>query len=433
MNHFGAIVLSFEEVGDLGELSPWKEADAAQLCGRLRALAPLSGFVFLSTCNRVEAIYTLDDPGAHTHFAFEFLAQMPPLRAGLRPQFLHGQQAVRHLIRLAAGLESMALGETEIRAQLKSAFEQAPALDKRLRLLFQRVFRESRRIRASIPLGQLPVSIAALAARRLHELMGDDASGARRAAVVGSGPMSRQSARYLAKQGYRILLINRSKEKVADLLRDLSAEYLSFDDFYADPGRAGALSALVTATSREDAWLDRALAERMLQARRPALTGAASGNAPGPDGAGLCLVDLAVPRDVDPGVEQLEEIRVIHMDGMRAELEHNRSRRRQAAEAADRMIDKNLLLMEGQMIAALAAPVMSSLQSQVRERSRAHLDDLLEGRLKHLSARDRRLLYSWAIQANRDLNRLHGDGLAAILRHYYGAAGAAENDGESLN
>jgi glutamyl-tRNA reductase len=412
---------------------PWKEVRPADVYEQLHCRLPaLEGFLFLSTCNRVEVIYTLADSNLHGNFAVEFIEVMPPLRPGLRPGFLSGNGAIRHLLRLSAGLESMVLGETEIRAQLKESFESAVALDKRLSMLFQHLFRESREIRARIPLNHLPLSVATLATGKLAERLGrrhrrDVGQFADRIAVIGSGPMSQQSARYLAKMGCEIVLINRTPAKVQDLARTLGAgvsAVVSFDQFLRDPEGVGPVAGVVSATSRNDAFLTPEIVG-VLRDRFRACQVESEPIRP------LVLIDMALPRDVHPDCEKLSGVEVIHMDSLREELAANRRRRQLAAAEADVLIDEILFRLNAEMIAGLSAPIMTRLQKNVRDKSRRHLDDLLSDRLSHLTARDRRVLYDWAIRANRELNRLHRRGLEDILRHYYGGQESQTGHSES--
>ncbi len=435
MEGIGCVILSFEEAGDLSGVVPWKNIDPHHLHAKLEerlgpnteasnapaAPAAIEGFVYLSTCNRVEIIYSLSDEHQHGNLAVELVDLMPELRSGLRPAFLHGNAALRHLLRLAAGLESLILGETEIRAQLKDALESAVVLDKRLRLMFQYVFRESRQIRAGLPLNHLPLSVASLATGKLVSRLGldrrrrsDSDEVPARIAVIGSGPMSRQSARYLAKTGAEIVMINRSVEKIAETADSLGAATVSFEDFMQHPEVAGPVDGLVTATSREDAFLSPALMRR-LQRHRDTESSLQDSKE-----RKFVVVDMALPRDVHPDCDALPGLEVVHMDSMRRELDENRRRRELAAAQAEEYIQDAVFRLDAALITGLSAPVMTRLQREVRNKSRRHLDDLLAERLAHLSARDRRVLYDWAIRANRDLNRLHRRGLEDILRHYYG-------------
>ncbi len=420
MKHIGAVILSFEETGDLSGIVPWKETRPADLFRTLRAATSLSGMVYLSTCNRVEFIYSLTDV-EHTRFALALMERMPALPVAVRPSFLHGRAAVRHLIRLAAGLESMVLGETEIRAQLKNAREDAAGegtLDSTLQNLLQHIFHEARRVRASLPLENLPVSVATLAMKRLRpRLAREVARGGPvpTVVVVGSGPMSRQSAEYLSKwfgPRVRLALVNRTLSRIAETADRLGAELLSFDRFITDPARVGPVVAIVTATSRSDAFITPDLIARL---ERPTGTDAK-----------LFLLDLALPGDVAAACAALPGVELHGMESLREELEKNSQKRREAAELAREAIDAALFRVKANLILDLAGPVMRDIQKDVREKSRAHLDALLKTRLAHLSARDARLIYTWAIQANRDLNRIHRRGLENILRKYYDEPNASD-------
>lgn len=400
MKQIGAIILSFEESGQLGNLSPWKGIDGAHLLRELREDVPVHGLVFLSTCNRVELIYSAPDD---RHAALECAARrvLPDLPRGVQPRSLRGPAAVRHLLQLAAGLESMVLGETEIRAQLKAAFEEAPALDRRLRLVFQSVLRESREIRQSISLSRLPLSVASLATRRLCDMLGLERKGesAARIAIIGSGPMSQQAARYLSKFPVELVLINRTLSKVASLADVCGARVVRFTDFLERPRELGRLDAVISATSAPEPFITPELLEDI--------------GLPG------VVVDMAVPGDVSPDCMSLPGVRFVTMESMREELTRNQRRREEACAEAREKIDEAAFRVNADLIATLSGPVMARLQREVRDQSRQRLTELLDGRLRHLSSRDRRMLYTWAIQANRDLNRLHRRGLEAVLKHYY--------------
>lgn len=409
MKHIGAVILSFEETGDLSGLVPWKQNRTEEIFRELQSRTTLTGMIYLSTCNRVEFIYSLSDMG-HTDFALALMELMPTLPAAVRPSFLQGRAAGRHLLRLTAGLESMVLGETEIRAQLKSAYEDSVRgglLDNRLRNLFQHIFREAREVRSSLPLENLPLSVATLAMKRLQPRLVRDTQGVEEApavVVIGSGPMSRQSAEYLSKwfgDRIRLVLVNRTLSKIAETADRLGAELLSFDRFLSAPEKIGPIAAVVTATSRADAFITSELAGRFEAAGR------------------LHLIDLALPGDIDAACAAMQGVELHNMESLREDLEANRNKRREAAELAREAIDAALFRVKANLILNLSGPVMRDIQKDVRDKSRAHLNDLLNNRLSHLSGRDVRLIYQWAIQANRDLNRIHRRGLEDILRQYY--------------
>lgn len=412
MKHFGSIVLSYEEVGGLGELLPWKvvDADGFTRPGGKLAGVPWDGFLAVSTCNRVEFIYSVDGQTTHQEVYAALLECMPALPEGVRPKQLVGRRAGEHLVRLAAGLESLVLGESEIKAQLlqaKHRAREAGQLHPGLDTLLQQVFRESREIRNQIPMHRLPLSLPALAARKLragqtHSADVDSLSHDTAACIViGSGPMSRQAAEYIAKWSPRLVWVNRSIEKIDSAAARLGAQCLSFEDFLANPAQVGPVSGILTATSHPSAFIDADLLGRMQLA------------------SSVVLVDLALPNDVAENVASRPSIDLVNLDSLRAELESNRERREEAAREADELVIDALVRIEARLIAQRSGPILRKVQQRIRERSRRHLEELLERRLAHLGARDRRALYQWAIRSNRDLNRIHRQGVEDVLEEYY--------------
>lgn len=417
MKYLGCIVLSYEEAGDLSGIIPWKVDNPAQLFAHIKERhVSISGLIFLSTCNRVEMIYSLDDSEHHEQLLQTILEIMPDLPNEIQPSIYKGRKALRHLIRLAAGLESMVLGETEIRAQIKDAFEDSRLsnlLDKRLRILVQDVFQESRFVRNNIPMVNLPISVASLASKKVMGLPGflhkrdalkekDD----RAIVIIGSGPMSRQAAESLAKLNNRMVLVNRSLAKIEKLAGALDTEMATFDRFMHEPESLGQIAVIVTATSREDAFITKDFIHKLKE------------NNQVDSARGLTLVDMALPPDVDPACDMDEGVNLISMESLREELEENKQKRVEAAEMAEDFVEDAGFRIEANLVAGLSGHIMKDIQKDVRDRSREKLELLLEGRLSHLSKKDKNLIYTWAIQAHRDLNRIHRRGLESVIRNY---------------
>jgi len=418
MLQIGAIVLSFEEAGELSALLPWKSEDPWRLREHLLAAGiPLSGFVPVSTCNRIEFYYSIETPSDHYALFDALVAHLPEV--AVRPAHLVGRDAARHLIRLASGLESMVLGETEIRAQLKDAYEAAQShntLDRRLRILFQQTFQGSRGIRSAVPMNRLPLSVATIATRHLLRIIAPQAQHLKEArlpqtaVIIGSGPMSRQSAEALSRYFASIVLVNRTAEKIQPVANKLGAITLSFEEFLSCPeilcadGRLPAV--IVTATSRDDAFITPALISRILSKRGSTDS--------------LCLVDLALPPDVDPTCAEDPRVKIITMETIRTELNGNREKRAEAAKMAGEEIEQALIRTEAALISGVASPLLKEIQKEIREKSRQELETLLGTRLSHLSRKDIRMLYDWAIRAHKEMNRIHRRGLESVLAHYYG-------------
>lgn len=404
MNRLGLIRISHDMTENLGDLSCWKGFDLLQLLDLMQGLEEkVDGVLLLSTCNRVEILYTIADPAKHLHFYDTLIEKLPPTR-GITPAHLTGRPVVTHLLRLASGLESMVLGETEIRHQLKEAVRQAVeigSLDTHLHQLVQGVFRESREIRSHIP-ANLPLSISSLAVRHMEEALGGFASSEGVIVVIGSGPMSKAGAEYIYKWGGRqFVMVNRTVSKIADTAASLHAQTLSFDEFVANPGAVGPVRAILTATSSNEPVLTASLLSSLktLHGQKPV------------------IVDLALPADTAEDAKTL--CRFIGLETIKRRLEENRARREEAAAKASSYVEEAKYRLEAEWIAQVSAPVLREFQKDVLDRSREKLELLLNGHLAHLSSRDRRILHDWAIRFNRDMNRIHRVGVERVLKFYY--------------
>ena len=404
MRHLGAIILSHEQGEDLSHLLSWKGLTLEHLETRIQQSGfSVSGFLLLSTCNRVEIIYTIENPSEHTSFYEALLESLPPVQ-GPAPVFKTGRPVARHLLRLSAGLESMVLGETDIRHQMKEAKAAAIRgghLDYRLRTVLQGVFRHSRYIRSFIP-ANLPLSVSSLAVRFLEDSLGGLDSSDSAIAIIGSGPMSRHTAEYLSKWGGRNLVwINRTLEKIEGPAQNVGARTLSLQDFLQAPESVGKLRAIVSATSSEKPIIDAQLVSRMDR-----------------DGQ-LVLVDLALPSDVSPELASVSGIELISLDRIRQRLEANKKQREEAASRAESAVEEILFRLESELIPSLSGPILRDLQKDIRKEAQKRLQGLLQGRLAHLNARDRRILYDWAIKSHREMNRIHRSGVEQILKNYF--------------
>ena len=412
MKYIGSIVLSFEETGELSRIVPWKIDNVQEIFNELKEEGqPLSGMVYVSTCNRVEFIYTLNDPDSHSDFALALIEKLPPLEKGIRPSIMHARRSLLHLLRLAAGLESMVLGETEIRAQLKDAFENAKKnkmLDSRLNILFRNLFEEARNVRSSINMSNLPLSVATLATKYLYQhaesLHADGAF-----VVIGSGPMSRQAAEYLSKSRRSLILVNRTPEKLQAHADRIGARVFDFDTFVNHPEKLGPIAAVITATSRPDAFINEKLLNRILE----------NNNGGDKKKESIAFVDMALPPDVDPALGKRGEVALISMESLKLELEKNKRKREEAAEEAEEFIEEALFRIEVNLIKGLSGPIITKIQKNIKNKSREHLNNLLEGRLSHLTKKDRRIIFTWAIQAHREMNRIHSHGLEVMLQNMY--------------
>jgi glutamyl-tRNA reductase len=261
--------------------------------------------VILSTCNRVE-IYAASqlDTAKACSALHEFLVSCQnyhePLGDGLYA--LGEPQSVHHLFRVACGLDSMVLGETEILGQLKKAYDlalQSGHTGSRLNKAFQRAFNVAKHIRTqtNIQRGSLSVgSVAVELAEKIFAKLGD-----RQVMIIGAGDTSEKTARALLSRGARsIVVTNRSYDRAVALAKDLGGRAIAFEDWANEFAN---IDIIISSTSAPHYILDRARLGPLLKLRR---------NQP------LLLIDIAVPRDIEPEVNFLENVFLYNIDDLQA-------------------------------------------------------------------------------------------------------------------
>ena len=261
--------------------------------------------VILSTCNRVE-IYAFVPPGSAEALSRlqNFLTTNRGYDEALNGEIytLSEPQSVEHLFKVACGLDSMVLGETEIFGQLKKAYDlalQHKHTGGRLNKAFQRAFNIAKQIRTqtniqrgSTSVGSVAVELAEKIFSELHE---------RQVMVIGAGDTSEKTARALLSRGAQSVIVsNRSHERAVALAAELGGRAVHFEDW---AGEFDKVDIVISSTSAPHYVLDRARLEPLMKLRR---------NRP------LLLIDIAVPRDIDPEVNLLENVYLYNIDDLQA-------------------------------------------------------------------------------------------------------------------
>lgn len=261
--------------------------------------------VILSTCNRVEiyAATQLDPAQAFTELK-NFLVTIHDYRDPLTDEVyaLTEPQSVQHLFRVACGLDSMVLGETEILGQLKKAYDlalQHSHTGARLNKAFQRAFNVAKHIRTETNIQRGSISVASvaveLAEKIFSTLAGHDVM------VIGAGDTSEKTARALLSRGARsVVVANRTYERAEALARELNGRAVKFDDWGREFER---IDIAISSTAAPHHILDRARLEPLMKLRR---------HRP------LLLIDIAVPRDIDPEVNFMENVYLYNVDDLQS-------------------------------------------------------------------------------------------------------------------
>jgi glutamyl-tRNA reductase len=271
----------------------------------LRASGIVDEAVILSTCNRVE-IYAATP--LEPVKAFAELKQFLKTAHAFEEPFddkiyaLAEPQSLHHLFKVASGLDSMVLGETEILGQLKDAYalaHQHKHTGARLNRAFQRAFNVAKHIRTETSIQRGSVSVASVAVELAEKIF--SSLSEREVLVIGAGEMSEKTARALLSRGARsIIVASRSHERAQILAKEFGGRAVQFDDW---TGEFEKIDIAISSTSAPHHILDRAKLEPLMKARkhRP-----------------LLLIDIAVPRDIDPAVNFLENVYLYNIDDLQA-------------------------------------------------------------------------------------------------------------------
>src|SRR5215467_10215613 len=278
----------------------------------------------LSTCNRTE-LYCTVEPG-NENVPAAWLKRHHRLTQDRLTEFLYRHteaDAVRHLFRVATGLESMVLGEPQILGQVKDAYSlarDAQTLRAPLERLFQNTFAVAKRVRSDTRIGANPVSVAFTAVRLAERLFADLVQAC--VLLIGAGETIELAARHLTEARVRRLIVaNRTLENAQALASRFGGYAITLGDLRKHLAEA---DVVIASTASREPVLDRdtvaaALAERR---RKP-----------------MFLVDIAVPRDIDPAVASIEDAFLYTIDDLRAVIDENLRGRREAARDAEAMIE----------------------------------------------------------------------------------------------
>ena len=261
--------------------------------------------VILSTCNRVE-VYAVTTQPAETAFAGlkTFLCAQHAFAGELGNELyqLAEPASVQHLFRVAGGLDSMVIGETEIFGQLKQAYElafQHRHTGARLNKAFQRAFNVAKQIRTETNIQRGSVSVMSAAVELAEKIFNSLAP--HEVLVIGAGETSEKTARALLSRGARgVVVTNRSPERAAALAAELGGRAVPFDQW---PAELEQMDIAISSTAAPHHLLDRAALEPLMRRRR---------HRP------LLLIDLAVPRDIDPAVNTLDNVYLYNVDDLQS-------------------------------------------------------------------------------------------------------------------
>jgi glutamyl-tRNA reductase len=360
---------------ELREKLALPEGRAAGVLGELTATDSIHEAVAISTCNRTELYLLTTDTVAAESAALAVLAR----EAGTRPTellgalySLHGTDAVRHLFSVAAGLDSMIVGEAEVQGQVKRSYELA-LVEGVTGPITNRLFRDAlgtgKRVRTETAVGRSQVSVSSVAVKLAADMLGDLST--RRVLIVGAGENGELTARALRERGvHTVFVANRHRDRAIGLAQRFGGTAVRFDELPAELEQA---DIVVSSTGSPHQIVGRQEMEVVARARA---------------GRPLVLIDIAVPRDIDPAVRDLPGIALYDMDDLQREVARNLGGREAEATRARTVVDAEVERYDAWLASLDVVPTISALHGRGEEVVRAVLREN-ESRWESLSPSDR--------------------------------------------
>ncbi|WP_347987457.1 glutamyl-tRNA reductase [Methylomonas sp. AM2-LC] len=278
----------------------------------------------LSTCNRTEFYYHAESDDQT--ILINWIADTKNLNAADFTPYLYAykdSQSIRHMFRVACGLDSMILGEPQILGQMKTAYHaanQAGTLGKTLSKLFQHTFSAAKKVRTDTAIGSSPVSVAFAAVQLAQQIF--DKLSEQTALLIGAGETIELTARHLHQHGIgRIIIANRTYDKAHALAAQFNGFAIALSEL---PNHLAEADIVVSSTASQLPILGKGRVESAIKKRK---------HKP------MFMVDLAVPRDIESEVDQLPDVYLYTVDDLQNTVNQNMDSRRRAAEQAEEIID----------------------------------------------------------------------------------------------
>jgi glutamyl-tRNA reductase len=355
--------------------------------------------MILSTCNRVEVAVTADEQSDVESAVEGFLADSRRVdRAWVTPYLYRfdGPDAIRHLFRVASSLDSMVVGEPQILGQLKAACARAKecgAMGGFLGQVMDRAFTVAKRVRSETDIGESAVSVSYAAVELAREIFG--ALSGKRVLVIGAGKMAESAARHLKRAGVsEILVTNRTRERAEAMADDCGGRVLDYEYF---EDAVPEVDIVLASSGAQHFILTRDQMRSAMTKRR---------NRP------MFLIDIAVPRNIDPTVNELDGVFLYDIDDLGRVVDDNLKGRIETAKEAEEIVREEVDRMVLRLKTREAAPAIATLQEQFEtwrqgeiERHRPRLGALTAQQEEAIHDMTRRLMNKFAHRLFSELKR----------------------------
>ncbi len=353
MNNIVTIGINHETAPvQMRECLAGKEDHPIKFLGAMRDLACVGEGLFLSTCNRVEALCITPEPEGAKRSLISLMADLGGLPEKTFYDSLYafeGMEAVKHTFRVAASLDSMVIGEPQILGQIKDAYYQATQEKTSgviLNRLMHRAFHVAKRVRTETGISDAAVSISyaavELAKKIFHELTG------KKVLLIGAGEMAELAARHLIRQGVgEIRVANRTFQRAVEMAEVFCGEAVSLEEIWT---QILEVDIVLSSTASPGYVIHYDQVRKSLRRRK---------NRP------LFFIDIAVPRDVEPKINSLGNVYVYDIDDLKGVIEINKAQRRNEAMKAERIVQEEVLKFEKWLKTLSVVPTIISLREKV--------------------------------------------------------------------
>ena len=334
-----------------------------EMLEEVKALAGIDGAAILSTCNRVETIVSADDEDVIESIVNWLTVRGSSTRSELEKHlyFLRHGDVVKHLFRVASGLDSMIVGEPQIGGQVRFSFQTSQrlgTLDPLLNQLFEQTMRVAKRVRSETGIGEHAVSVPFAAVELAKKIFGD--LRGLRVLLLGAGEMAELTAEHFAAHDVAHMFVaNRAIDRAQELAKRFGGVAMQFDTFTSHLAEC---DIVVASTGAPHHLIQAADVERALATRKR---------------RNLFLIDLSVPRNIDPAVARVEGAYLYNIDDLQSVAESNRQLRELKAMDAEELVGKEVETFKRRLVAQDAVPTILELQQRLETIRAAELEKCL--------------------------------------------------------
>ncbi|MBW1714612.1 MAG: glutamyl-tRNA reductase [Deltaproteobacteria bacterium] len=344
MNHETAPV-------DLRELVAFESHNTDEVMSAIRGIEDIRESLILSTCNRIEILFTTDKEKQATESVIEFLCRFSGIqREKLAPTLYvyENEEAIRHIFRVGASLDSMIVGEPQILGQVKDAYRtavQRKSSSVILNRLMHKTFSLAKKIRTQTDIAGSPVSISFAAVELAKKIFGD--LQGKEALLIGAGEMAELAATYLlSNRVAKILVTNRTFSRAVEVADRFHGTAISFDEI-GDQLRE--VDIVITSTASPEPIITLGQVKDAMRSRK---------------NRSLFFIDIAVPRDVEPHVNRIENVFVYDIDDLKGIVDSNIGKRKTEAVKAERLVDEEVIKFIHWVKTLEVVPTIAALQDK---------------------------------------------------------------------